>query len=277
MPKSPIPGANVLLMGSTGTGKTYSLRTLVEAGITPFVIFTEPGMEVLGDLKPGSYHYHYIRPTTSDWSALRKTIDLVNKLDFNSLTKVQDANRTKYNQLLELIDTCNDFKCDLTGKQFGDVSTWGTDRALVIDSLTGLNQMAMQLVVGGRVTRSMPDWMIAQNSLKMLLDKLTTTTHCWFVVCAHVERETDEVTGGTTLMVSTLGRKLAPQIPLFFSDVIQTVRNGTEFTWNTAGSNIDVKARNLPIQAKLEPSFLPLVERWKSNGGIIESSSEAAA
>jgi AAA+ superfamily predicted ATPase len=58
--RSPIPAPNVLLMGDSGTGKTYAIRTLIEAGITPFIIFTEPGMEVLGDLDPSSYHFHYV-------------------------------------------------------------------------------------------------------------------------------------------------------------------------------------------------------------------------
>jgi hypothetical protein len=43
-------------MGASGTGKTHSIRTLVDAGLEVFVLFTEPGMEVLADVpadKPG--------------------------------------------------------------------------------------------------------------------------------------------------------------------------------------------------------------------------------
>ena len=32
---SPLPGIKVLLIGGSGSGKTFSLRTLVDAGITP--------------------------------------------------------------------------------------------------------------------------------------------------------------------------------------------------------------------------------------------------
>ena len=39
----------------------------------------------------------------------------------------------------------NDFTCDRCGESFGDVSTWNTDRAIVVDSLSGLNIMAMDL------------------------------------------------------------------------------------------------------------------------------------
>lgn len=273
MNKSPIPAPNIILMGDSGTGKTYALRTLVDAGITPFILFTEPGMEVLGDLKPDSYHFNYITAPESNWTGLIDTAEKVNKFNFDALTKMQDMNRGRYGQFAEVLRQCNNFTDSRTGETFGDASTWGTDRALVLDSLSGLSDMAMRLVVGGKPTRAMQDWMVAQNLLKSFLDQCTNQLRCWFIVIAHLEREKDEITGGTQIMVSTLGRALAPKIPMFFSDAIQTQRQGSEFTWDTAGMNIAVKARNVPIGSKLPPSFGPLVETWKSRGGIIETPS----
>ena len=66
-PASPlpsIPGVNVMLCGTTGTGKTHALRTLVDAGLEVFVLFTEPGMEVLADIPPEKLHWHYIAPAS---------------------------------------------------------------------------------------------------------------------------------------------------------------------------------------------------------------------
>ena len=37
------PGFNVLLMGPSGTGKTYSIKSLVETGLETFALFLEPG------------------------------------------------------------------------------------------------------------------------------------------------------------------------------------------------------------------------------------------
>jgi hypothetical protein len=258
-------------MGDSGTGKTYALRTLIEAGITPFILFTEPGMEVLGDLDPSSYHFNYITAPESNWTGLIDTAEKVNKFNFDALTKMQDMNRSRYGQFAEVLRQCNNFTDSRTGESFGDASTWGTDRALVLDSLSGLSDMAMRLVVGGKPTRAMQDWMVAQNLLKSFLDQCTNQLRCWFIVIAHLEREKDEITGGTQIMVSTLGRALAPKIPMFFSDAIQTLRQGSEFTWDTAGMNIAVKARNVPIGSKLPPSFVPLVESWKKRGGVIEA------
>jgi hypothetical protein len=79
-----------------------------------------------------------------------------------------------------------------------------------------------------------------------------------------LERETDEVTGGISLMASTLGRKLAPRLPRFFSDVIHAKREGEKFSWSTATFNVDLKARNVPISETIPPSFVPLIEKWRS-------------
>ena len=257
------PYPKILLMGPSGTGKTYSIRTLVDAGITPFVIFTEPGREVLQDIPSSKLHWKYIPPTTSDLGALADMAKKVNTLTFESLTKLTDANRSKHNQLLEVIATLNEFKCDRTGESYGPVEKWGPDRAIVIDSLTGLNKMAMALVVGGRPTKSMADWGLAQDMLRKLLDYLTTVPKCLVVLIAHVARERDEITGGTYITINTLGQKLAPEVPVFFSDVILSVRAGSEFTWSTAAPQTDTKTRNLPIKEKIPPTFVPIVENFK--------------
>ena len=88
-----------------------------------------------------------------------------------------------------------------------------------------------------------------------------------------MERETDQILGGVKITVSTLGKAIAPIIPPMFSDVILTVREGTSWTWDTGNSQADVKARNLPFAAKLPANFGPIVEKWKSRGGIIETNS----
>ena len=272
---SPIPGPNVILMGDSGTGKTWCLRTLLDAGITPFIIFTEPGMETIGDILD-QCHWRYMPPQQSGWSGMLKVAEMVNQLDYEGVAKMRDANKRQYNELIQIMKQCNNF-VDQNGEEFGDVMTWGTDRALVIDSLSGLSDMTSQLVVGGKPVKGMQDWQVAQNVLKSLLDKLTTGCHCSFIMTAHLSREKDEITGGTTLMVNTLGQKLAPDVPKYFSDAIHTVRQGDKFTWSTAGSNIATKARNVKIAAGLPPDFKPLYDAWKSRGGIISPAHPAAA
>jgi hypothetical protein len=256
------PGTNTLLMGGTGSGKTYSIRTFLEAGVTPFVLATEPGIEsTLGDIPEDQLHWHYIPPANIGWAELADSAKKINQFDLKTLSGLTDINKRKYNQFMEVIEQCNNFTCQRTGEKFGDVSSWGPDRAFIIDSLSGLNVMAMNLVVGSKPVKSMADWGIAMDNLERLIMKLTSDTRCYFVLTAHVEREVDEVTGGTSVMASVLGRKLAPKIPRFFDDVVLCQQNGGKFTWSTSATGTDLKARNLPISSDIAPTFKRIVER----------------
>lgn len=262
---SSVPGFNVMLCGTTGTGKTHSIRTLVEAGIETFVLFTEPGMEVLADLPPDRLHWHYVAPAAPDFSDMISSAQKINTMSFEALTKLPDINKRNYTEFIDVLTSLSNFKCDRTGQAYGSVDSWGPDKALVVDSLTGLSIMAMNLVAGSKPVKSMADWGVAIDNLERLITKLCVDTKCHFILLAHLERETDEVTGGTSLMASTLGRKLAPKLPRFFSDVVQAKRNVDKFVWSTAASNVDLKARNLPIADNLPPSFKGIIDNWNKH------------
>lgn len=264
-----IPGFKTLLVGASGTGKTHALRTLLDAGLEVFIIFTEPGMEVLGDLKSDKVHWHYIPPASPDWSDMIDSATKINTLSFEALAKMSDIKKGKYTEFIHILTALSNFIDERTGENFGAVDSWGTDRVLVLDSLSGLSIAAMNLVTGSKPCKSQADWGVAQDNLGRLIDKLTSGLQCHFVMTAHLERETDEVTGGVQLMASTLGKKLAPKLPRFFSDVVHCVRDGTTFRWSTASMNVDLKARNLPISDKLPPTFGTILEQWKRQGGVV--------
>lgn len=270
MPHS-IPGAKVLLNGPTGSGKTHSLRTFIEAGITPFILFTEPGMRTVSDIScEDGLHFKYVPPATPTWNDLYDNAKKINTMSFKSLAQLSDMNKQKYGQFLELVTTMNDFVCDRCGQHFGDVSQWGTDRALCVDSLSGLNIMAMDMVVGAKPVKAMGDWGVAMDNLERYINGLVVNTQCHFVLTAHLEREQDEVTGAVHLMPATLGRKLAPRMPRFFDDVILCKNEEGKFTWATTGLNVELKWRNLSAGKDLPPSFVPLIESWKKAGGVIQ-------
>lgn len=270
--KSPLPGTNTLLMGGSGAGKTWSLRTLVDQGLEVFGLFTEPGFEVVGDIPCPKLHIRYIQPGTTDWGAMLDTAQKINTFSFKSITELGDINKQKFGQYIEVLRSLSDFKCDRCGKSFGKVDGWGTGRVLWLDSLSGLNVMAMTLMVGQKPVKSMADWGVAMDNLEFLIRNLCVVTRCHFVLISHMERETNEATGGSQIMAATLGRKLAPRLPIYFSDVVMSQRTGTKFTWSTAAVGADLKARNLPIADNLDPTFVPILEKWKSRGGIIEAS-----
>lgn len=269
-PTAQIPGPKVLLMGDSGTGKTHAIRTLIDAGVTPFVIATEQNcIQTLKDIPAGKWHYKFINAQPeNNWGNLQDMLSKVNKLSYENLTKVQDPNKSSYNQLLDVLTTCNKFVCDCHKEDFGDVSLWDNSRALVIDGLSGLSDMAMGLTVGNKPVRSMPDWGVSQNSLKSIIAQLTTAVRCPFILIAHIDREKDEITGGTSVTVKTLGQKLGPDLPRMFSDVIRAKREGNKFSWDTADSQATVVSRNIPIASNQAPSFVPLFTNWRKGAGV---------
>ena len=271
VPKSSLPGFNVMLMGPAGSGKTHSIGTLVDSGIEVFYLALEPGLEsVLGYWTdrglpvPANLHWHTVKAPDTSFADMLDTATKINTFSLEMLAKMVDPNRSRYNQYMEVFKVLNDFEDRRTNTKFGAVNTWTPERALIIDSLTGLNTAALNLVIGGKPVRSQSDWGIAQQQLEGLLRKLCDGCNCHFVLLAHVERESDLVLGGVKLMASTLGKALAPKIPAMFSDVILTVRQGDKWTWDTANVMADLKTRNLPIKSDNLPSFAPIVKKWQA-------------
>ena len=269
-----IPGPKVILMGDSGTGKTYALASLVTAGITPFIIATEQNfMQVAKEHLGKTMHYKFISPKPEH--GLASILDMttkINMLSYENLCKVTDPFKQQHNKFLDVITTCNKFICDCCKKDWGSIIEWSTDRALVIDSLSGLSDMAFALVVGNKPVRAMPDYGVSQNAMRMLLDVLTTQARCTFVLVSHLDREKDEITGGTNITLKTIGQKLGPDLPRMFSDVIRARREGTAYTWDTADSQSTVVARHIPTASNQPPSFVPLITAWKARGGLISAS-----
>lgn len=273
--KSALPGCNVLLMGPAGTGKTYSIGTLVDTGIEVFFFAFEAGSEALlgywtdrGLKVPENLHIITVKSAVASWTEMADSAGYVNKLAYESLKKMADPNRSKYTQFEQFLRTFNDVTDD-KGVKYGCIDKWGLDRAIVIDGLTGLSDAAMKAVIGGKADRDQKDWGLSQNLLENFLRKITSDCPCHFILLAHVEREVDQILGGVKLMVSTLGKALPPKLPSMFSDVILAVRNTDKWFWDTASPIADVKTRNLPIAAQNQPTFKSILDKWKSRGGRI--------
>ena len=266
-----IPGPNIMLVGASGAGKTHSTTTLAEAGITPFYLFTEPhGPALVQKLIPDQAHWMYVPPTVGDMETLMTKAQRMTSSSWSVMQQqTADPQKAEYTSYYDLVCGMHNFVCARTGEEFGDVTDWGTDRAIILDSLTGLNKMAMQLVSGGSIAKSQPQWGAAMQAEMGLIDLLCCNTTCTFILIAHLERQVDEVFGGNHLVPLALGKKTAPELPKNMSDVVHVTHEDKKFFWNTIGANIDLKANNLQQGENLPPSFRPLIEAWQAGGGEI--------
>jgi hypothetical protein len=182
--------------------------------------------------------------------------------------------KDEFQQFPIMLNTLANFKCDRTGEEFGPVDDWGVDRALALDSLSGVSTMALGMMIGAKPTAHQGEWGVAMASEMQLIRKLCADVKCYLTVTAHLETEMDETIGRPRLMASALGRKNAPKLPKDFSDVVHAYRDGSSFFWSTTTSNIDLKTRNLPLKDKIAPDFGQMVEARKRRVKLTETQTE---
>lgn len=267
-----IPGPKILLLGLPGAGKTFALRTLVEAGVKPCVLFTENSQATLGDLPEVAWHtINVMGRSFADQLGYAQTIA---KVSADALLKALDPKRSQSAQFVSVLRTMADFTDARTGESLGAVDDWGPERALVIDSLTGLNQMMLDLISGARPTRTQQEWGIAVDTEKRFLQSLVSL-NCTVVVISHLQSERDEVTGAIRLYPQGVTKNFGTDIPIMFDEVIYASADAGKFSWSTAERNIATKTRLLPLQQGLDPSFVQIFEAWKRQGGSLSQTESA--
>lgn len=274
-------GPKVVLMGLGGTGKTYAIGTLCEwaerNGFEVAILFTEAGLETLlgyfrdkGKEPPACVYWHQQGTKPISLKALMSSADNIGKLSYEALAKSVDGNRGgENNAFFKILQSCSNFKDDRTGKELGAVDMFPAKRIFVMDSLTETANAAFKMQVGARPMASPGDYGVAQNSLMNFLRLLTQGIDCPFIMTAHVDRETDQVTQSTKIMIKAIGKALATEIPTLFSDVIYTTREASTFYWDTAAYGVDTKTRSLGYRSKIEPNFALIMDVWlKRTGGL---------
>ena len=70
---------------------------------------------------------------------------------------------------------------------------------------------ASRMVLGAKATASQPEYGIAQQNLLSWVRWMTQFLQCTFVLTAHVQRQTNEVTGSTSIMTKAIGKALGDE------------------------------------------------------------------
>jgi len=274
--KFPFQTPRALVMGEPGSGKTDSLTTWIEAGKELFVIVTEPdGVASLLDscerrkLPVDKLHWASARPAVPGWDALEEMTKSIGTMTFEQIAQIKTGIGKEQTRkpAWNLIQTGHDFVCERTGKSYGPVDKFDDSCVVAIDSLSGVSLIAWMLTVGYKAGSHQGDWGSAMNYIEQVVLKFSNDCKCYFTLTAHIEREVSELTGSSRIMVSTLGRKLPPKIPRFFSEVVlakRTLKGTTPvFTWSTVDSMADLKNRALPVGTDLTPSFVPIARAYE--------------
>lgn len=259
----------VLLIGQPGSGKTYAIASLLEAGMEVFVIFTEQGKESLLEackergISMAKLHWTRVAAGSPGFGALKKIARTVNMSTQKEMQSEKGIDAQKYRQMIELIGHCEDF-VDQHGVSYGNATDWGNDRALVIDGLSGINTMCMDLVVGAKPVKTVADWGIAMDAEMRFINQCANSLTAAFILVAHLELNKDEVEGKIYRYPRLLGNKNTYDFGKHFSDVILTTDEGDKFKWSTQEKQMQLKTRNLKRSNNLKPTFVPLIEKWAS-------------
>ncbi len=268
-------GPKIILIGASGSGKSYSIGTMVDwaAKQTPprrvFILYTENSLETLrgywrdrGLEIPSNLHWHVVTTPSIPFKDLMDAAKKVGILNYKAITEMVDPNRSQNNPYYKIMEALADFTDDRTGEKFGNMDKWTRDDIFVIDSLSELANACMKMVIGNKPTASQPDYGVAQNNLMNFLRYITQGFEPTVVITAHVQRQVDEISGNVKLMTKAIGKALGDEIPQLFSEVIGTVRDGTNWYWDCANSSLDTKTRYLQIASKIKPDFAQIMDKW---------------
>ncbi len=276
----PLAGPKICLMGLGGVGKSYALGSLGDwcskHDFELAILFIENSTETVlgywrdkGAEPPPCIYWHQQGTRPISLASQITAADNLGKLSYEAVTKMQDPNRGgENNAFWKILSSCSKFVDDRTGKDLGSVDKFPRTRIFAIDSLTELANASFKLQTGSRPTASPSDYGVAQNTLMNFLRLCTQGMDCPFVMTAHVDRETDAVTQSTKIMIKSIGKALATEIPTLFSDVIYCVREGAKFTWDTAAYGVDVKTRSLGYRSGITPDFAPIMDTWMKRAGM---------
>lgn len=266
--RSPLPGAKILLMGDQNAGKTYAIQTLADAGLKVLAIFTENGYKVLGPALRDKISWVFVSPVANDIEGLRAQAKMMREQTQSAIAGTPDISRKQSVAYDTILGSMFKF-VDQNGKDWGNISTWGTGTAFVLDSLTGLFEALWRDAVGKRILVGLPDYGIVHAGARALI-QMWWTLRCHVVVTAHIEMEIDPIKGGRKIYPSMPGQALRSFIGVDWDEMILAERLDRKFVWTNDEPGAKLKARNVPFGSGMPPSFVPVIEGWKKQGGIIE-------
>lgn len=277
-----------LLIGETGSGKTGSICSLATE-YKVFMIDLDNGADIIKSyLTNPASEYIKKNPKVAENFYYRTFTDPVKFINGQAFYSKAEA----WAKSMELLMGWKDKDHAGNDVNFGAANTWGPDCVLVIDSLSGLSQYALnyhQSMNGGLMKEPSPNEGrrqvgAVQNMLRRLLDMIKDKSlNCNVVLTAHVTFVNDigdmpkqKDDGGREPgqgYPSAIGRALSPHIPRYFNTTLIAKTIGTNshklFTQSQfAGGQIINAKSSAPLGVKAEyPLSMGLLDYFKDVKG----------
>ncbi|HXJ94181.1 MAG TPA: AAA family ATPase [Terriglobia bacterium] len=239
-----------LLLGHSGAGKTGVIGSLARSHRL-FIYDFDNGTKILRDPK-------IVLP---EW---RKNIFIKHFYDKTVFVmgkaEPEGTAFDKFNKALA------DWK-EEDGKSLGNIYSWGPKDVIVLDSFSFLANIIQNSVLklagrsGGKP--QIQDIGAIQDALENVLETLyNPAVKANVVITAHLTRQADDLSGGLQkLMISTIGKKLAPKIARYFNNTLlveqKTVNKETKPRLITKSTfDVDLKTeRPSAVQPEMDPDL----------------------
>lgn len=239
----------ILYMGASGSGKTCSLISLVEAGYDLHIIDLDKGTPPLLSL------------------IAQQCPDRITQLDIEQLSDelrgssvgVEIRKAQGFTGTLKLLTKWTDDT---------NPSDWGTESVLVIDSLTRLADYAYnyEKKLNPSVREPRQWFNYAQQKLRQFFDMITSDSFATnVVIMAHIAMQ--ETPSGEKQLPKSIGKALNPDIPTYFNNMIVAQRkaNGKRVINTIPTFDLDLKNEKpfafdgeLPLETGLAEIFTKL-------------------
>jgi hypothetical protein len=260
----------LLLIGDSGTGKTGALASLANAGFELFILDLDNGTDILNFV---------VKPECKKNVHIETLTDTGRMVGAGSSQKIQKLNPQAFPKALGLLSKWKDSE---TGEDFGAVSSWGTNRILVVDSLSFLGMASLDYVLAknGRAGDQphQGDWGEAMRMLEQTLQIVySTEIKCHVVMNSHITYQQVEGSGITKGLPMGLGSQLPPKIGRYFNMMLMTKSKGSgdstrRLILTKPDSSVEVKCPILsaPKELSIESGLAEIFKLWEGRNGPSE-------
>ena len=205
-----------LIMADSGTGKTGSLISLVEAGYNLRILDFDNGLD---------YLFNLIRQQCPDKLGSVIYVTLLDRFKTAAGRLLLDGAPKALTTGMTLL---HDWKTD--DEELGPAMGWGPQDVLVLDSLTFFDKAAMRsvLFLNGRPNgpTHQSDWLLKQNLVENILN-LIAQLPCNVIVTSHVNYVLADEGAVLGAYPAVGGQKLPPVIARYFNAVLSIERKGS--------------------------------------------------